>query len=298
MRRSNHLIWVSLWVAVTVSCEANTTVSPQIRTEKQNASTDKTGVSSDKPNPNNNANDNQTTPNDTTSTTVSDKTDRDKQSNIAPQPSLEISQDKESDLRGQALITMRRYGHNDPKNFFSEESREAFSNDLPAQLVAPGETIKSLAMLNYHSPVRDQVEDGPCGAYAMSAAAENFMQKHYIEEHIETNPHNFWKEYQSRLNTELIYAAEKDYYFKTLAQDGISFLHSAKLEDSEFLFKTSQVMDAIDAGHPVVMGTLINNTWYSSASNANNGLIECRETEDSGGGHFITILGYAIDPKE
>lgn len=209
--------------------------------------------------------------------------------------SASTTQSEESELRGQALISMRRYGHNDPSNFIPEGGVKPFANDLPANLVATEETIKNLAMLNYHSPVRRQAEDGPCGAFAMSSAAENFLQRNYIGEHIETDPYNFWHEYQSRMPQELILAAQKDYYFKPLAETAGTFVHRAKLTDASYLFKTSQVKDAIDAGHPIVMATLTNKTW-SSAKN-NNGFMECRDDAHSGGGHYVAILGYAINSK-
>ncbi len=205
----------------------------------------------------------------------------------------------ESDLRGQALIKMRRYGSNDIKDIVPETPQEKFTNDLPASLVASGETIKNIALLNYHTPTVNQGEDGPCGAYAMSGAAENYMQKHYINDHIETNPHNFWNEYKSRLATDLIYTAEDKFHFKALNEDRETFNHSAKLKSVDYIFKTSQIKDAIDSGHPVLMATLVNNTWYSSYQNtaSEKGLIECRDDANSNGGHYVTIVGYALNDK-
>ncbi len=281
---------LALFFILAFSCESKPAVAPtQKVVQNDTKAQSETGKSETEEE--SNENNNSQSPKDTASS--QDNTDSEKGGETKKEEEKQV--DESSTLRGQGLIKMRRFATNPPEELTEGTTIQPYTNDVPASLVASTETVKNLSLLNYHTPIQDQDGDGPCGAYAMTAAAETFMQKQYINEHIKTDANNFWTEYQSRLSTELVYAAEKDFYFKNLSEDEESFTHKAKLKSTEYLFKTSQVMDAIDAGHPIVMATLVNDTWGRAA--ANNGFLECRDDANSGGGHYVTILGYALNSK-
>ncbi len=196
-------------------------------------------------------------------------------------------------LSGQALIMKKRFATIPVKDIFKNTEDKPFKNDYtpPANLTST-ENVKNVALIrNYHTPVQNQGTEGACSAFATSHASEVLIQKMFMSDHIRTNAFTLWNQYKEpNGNSALIAAREGN--IKTLdASDNVT--KEFKIKKHLHLFTTTDMMDQLDKGNPLIMATLTNVTWYTAYFN--DGFMECRSDADSDQtGHLVAILGYAL----
>ena len=154
----------------------------------------------------------------------------------------------------------------------------------------------SASLKDYDTPIRNQGSRGWCTAFAQVAAIENLV-KHNFGDALDLSEIDHWDHYQEYSIYSSATAAKSQFIVPETSWpyngspiSGYESTAIAKLASYKELGSSDEVFAALRAGHPVVVGLDVNDSWNSVGSDGRvypGGSVL--------GGHALEVVGYQDD---
>lgn len=162
---------------------------------------------------------------------------------------------------------------------------------------APGDgTVQKGSVQSWDTPIKNQGSRPWCTAFATVGAIENLIQ-HGFGETVDLSEIDHWNSYQvysvfssvkTAAATSIVPESSWPYYGSPIS--GYRSTAVAKIANYKNITSRADVFAAIDAGHPVVVGTDLTSSWNAVGKDG-------RVSSSGGiiGGHAMVVVGYQSD---